>query len=149
MNKAELVTHVASEASVTRATAERMVATVFSAIADALVREDPVAIAGFGRFAVRSRAARQGRNPEPGSRSPSRRRRCRRSSPARPCAMRSIGGPRDVWGREGLGANLEIRHTCERLRRPAADIGSLARGCLYMASRRIAPTTALRASARG
>ena len=47
------------------------------------------------------------------------------------------------------GGNVEIRHPCERLRRPAADIGSLARGCLYMASRWIAPTTALRASARG
>ena len=45
--------------------------------------------------------------------------------------------------------NLAIRHTRECLRRPAADIGSLARGKPYMAGRRIAPTTALRASARG
>ena len=66
MNKAELVTHVATEASVTKATAERLVGAVFSAIADALARDEPVAIAGFGRFAVRSRAARQRRNPRTG-----------------------------------------------------------------------------------
>ena len=42
-----------------------------------------------------------------------------------------------------MGENLAIRHTCEYLRRPAADIGSLARRNPYMAGRRIAPTTAL------
>ena len=42
-----------------------------------------------------------------------------------------------------------IRQTCDRLRRPAAEIGSLARGNPYMSSRGIAPTTPLRASARG
>ena len=63
MNKAELVAHVATEASVTRATAERLVRTVFSTIADALAREEPVAIAGFGTFTSRSRAARRARNP--------------------------------------------------------------------------------------
>ena len=55
---------------------------------------------------------------------------------------------RDVCRREELGGNVEIRHPCERLRRPAAGIGSLARGNPYTVSRRIAPTTALRASAR-
>ena len=52
-------------------------------------------------------------------------------------------------GQTGVGEDLAIRHARERLRRPAADIASLARANLYMASRRIAPTTALRASARG
>ncbi|MDD9984380.1 MAG: HU family DNA-binding protein [Gammaproteobacteria bacterium] len=66
MNKAELVSHVAAETSTTRAAAERMVGAVFSAIADALARDEPVAIAGFGRFALRSRAAREGRNPRTG-----------------------------------------------------------------------------------
>ena len=52
--------------------------------------------------------------------------------------------------REELEIHLAMRHTRERLRRPAAGIDPLARGYLYyMASRRIAPTTALRASARG
>ena len=66
MNKAELVSHVAAETSTTRAAAERMVGAVFAAIADALARDETVAIAGFGKFAVRGRAARQGRNPQTG-----------------------------------------------------------------------------------
>ena len=66
MTKSELVSHVAAEASVTRADAERIVGAVFSAIADALARNEPVAIAGFGKFATRSRAARTARNPRTG-----------------------------------------------------------------------------------
>ena len=66
MNKAELVSHVAAETSTTKPAAERMVGAVFSAIADALARDEPVAIAGFGKFAVRGRTARQGRNPRTG-----------------------------------------------------------------------------------
>ena len=49
-----------------RATAERMVRAVFSAIGDALARDEPVAIAGFGTFFTRTRAPRQGRNPRTG-----------------------------------------------------------------------------------
>ena len=66
MTKAELVSHLAAETSTTKAAAERMVGSVFSAIADALAREEPVAIAGFGKFTVRARAARQGHNPRTG-----------------------------------------------------------------------------------
>lgn len=66
MTKSELVSRVADETSITRADAERMVGAVFSAIADALARGEPVAIAGFGRFVVRERAARRGRNPQTG-----------------------------------------------------------------------------------
>ena len=66
MNKHELVSQVAAGTSVTRADAERLVGAVFFAIADALARDETVAIAGFGKFAVRERAARQGRNPQTG-----------------------------------------------------------------------------------
>ena len=66
MTKAEFVPHVATETSMTKAAAERMVGAVFSTIADALERDEPVAIAGFGKFAVRTPAARQGRNPRTG-----------------------------------------------------------------------------------
>ena len=66
MNKNNLVSHVATEASATRATAERMVGAVFSAIGDALARDEPVAIAGFGTFFTRTRAPRRGRNPRTG-----------------------------------------------------------------------------------
>ena len=66
MNKADLVSPVAAETSTTKAAAERMVGAVFAAIADALARDQPVAIAGFGKFAVRAHAARDGRNPRTG-----------------------------------------------------------------------------------
>ena len=66
MTNAELVSHLAAETSTTKAAADRLVGSVFSAIADALAREEPVAIAGFGKFPVRARAARQGHNPRTG-----------------------------------------------------------------------------------
>ena len=66
MNKAEFVSHVATETSTIKAAAEWMVGAVFSAIADPPARDQPVAIAGFGKLAVRGRAARQGRNPRTG-----------------------------------------------------------------------------------
>ena len=66
MNKHELVSHVAAETPVTRADAERLVGVVLSAIADALARGEPVTIAGFGKFATRSRGARTGPNPRTG-----------------------------------------------------------------------------------
>ena len=66
MNKAELVSHVVAETSTTRAAAERTVGAVFSAITGALALDELVAIAGFEKFAVRGRAARQGRNPRTG-----------------------------------------------------------------------------------
>lgn len=66
MNKHELVSHVAAGTPVTKVDAERLVGVVFSAIADALARGEPVTIPGFGKFAVRSRPARTGRNPRTG-----------------------------------------------------------------------------------
>ena len=62
---------------------------VFSAIGDALARDEPVAIAGFGQFVIRDRAARQVAIRKPGSPSPSRPRRCRRSRRRRPFETRS------------------------------------------------------------
>ena len=66
MNKSELSAHVAAHVSVSRATADSVVSAVFSAIGDALARDDTVAIAGFGTFSTRTRAARKGRNPRTG-----------------------------------------------------------------------------------
>ena len=66
MTKAEPVSQVAAETSTIRAAAGRMVGAVFSdTIADALALDEPVANAAFGKFALRSRAARQGRKPRP------------------------------------------------------------------------------------
>ena len=66
MNKSQLTARVAAETSVTRATADSLVDAVFSAIAAAFAHGETVAIAGFGKFDVRSRAARTGPNPRTG-----------------------------------------------------------------------------------
>ena len=47
MNKNHLGSLAAAETPATGATAERMVAAVFSAIGDTLARDEPVTIAGF------------------------------------------------------------------------------------------------------
>ena len=66
MNKSDLSAHLAALASLSRTEADFVVNAVFSAIADALARDEPVAIAGFGTFTTRRRTARQGRNPRTG-----------------------------------------------------------------------------------
>ncbi len=45
---------------------ERIVATVFEEITEALARGDRVELRGFGAFSVRQRGARVGRNPRTG-----------------------------------------------------------------------------------
>ena len=52
--------------SVSKAQAGQVADAVFSAIANALVRDESVVIPGFGTFSTKSREARQGRNPRTG-----------------------------------------------------------------------------------
>ena len=66
MNKSELSSRVAADASIPRAAAARAIDAVFSTISETLARGEAVAIAGFGTFSTRSRAGRQGRNPHTG-----------------------------------------------------------------------------------
>ena len=66
MTKSELLTQVAAQASLTKASADAAVSAVFSAITDALANGETVTLTGFGTFSVRSREARQGRNPRTG-----------------------------------------------------------------------------------
>lgn len=63
MNKTELVAAVAAKADLTKKDADAAVVAVFAAITDALADGDKVAIAGFGSFEVKERAARTGLNP--------------------------------------------------------------------------------------
>ena len=46
---------------------ERVVATIFAEISDALVRGDRVELRGFGAFSIKKRDPRTGRNPRTGS----------------------------------------------------------------------------------
>ncbi len=66
MKKSDIVSHAATQASLSKVTAEAAVKAVFDAIGDALAREETVNVAGFGTFTTKRRAARQGRNPRTG-----------------------------------------------------------------------------------
>jgi len=66
MNKAELIDAVADGADLTKASATRAVDALLGAVTKALKKGDQVSLVGFGTFAVRKRAARNGRNPQTG-----------------------------------------------------------------------------------
>lgn len=66
MNKSELVAAVAQKAELSKKDAEKAVAAVTTAIADALSAGDKVQLVGFGTFEVRQREARTGKNPRTG-----------------------------------------------------------------------------------
>jgi DNA-binding protein HU-beta len=63
MNKGELIDAVGGKTGLAKADATRAVDAVLDSITDALKAKDTVAIVGFGTFAVKTRAARSGRNP--------------------------------------------------------------------------------------
>ena len=66
MNKTDLVEVVALKTGMTKKDAEAAVKAVNEAIAEALAAGDKVQIVGFGTYSVKTRAAREGRNPKTG-----------------------------------------------------------------------------------
>ena len=66
MTKNELAGTVAEKAGIGSGQAKEAVDAAFDAIAAELSRGGEVSIAGFGKFSVSHRAARQGRNPATG-----------------------------------------------------------------------------------
>ena len=66
MNKTDLVEVVALKADLSKKDAEAAVKAVTEAIAEALAAGDKVQLIGFGTYAVKERAAREGRNPKTG-----------------------------------------------------------------------------------
>jgi integration host factor subunit beta len=67
MIKSELVQRIAEEnPHLYQRDVERIVATVFNEITEALARGDRVELRGFGAFSVKTRDARIGRNPRTG-----------------------------------------------------------------------------------
>ena len=68
MTKSELIARLAEKnPHLYQRDVERIVTTIFDEIADALARGDRVELRGFGAFSVKSRDARQGRNPRTGA----------------------------------------------------------------------------------
>ena len=67
MNTTELVDTIAEANDLSKAKAKEVINSIFAAIIEAAKRGDDVVINGFGRFAVKERSAREGRNPATGA----------------------------------------------------------------------------------
>ena len=67
MTKSELIARLAElNPHLYQRDVERIVATIFDEITDALARGDRVELRGFGAFSVKQRDSRAGRNPRTG-----------------------------------------------------------------------------------
>ncbi len=66
MNIGELAKGVAGATGSSEANAKKAINAVFDQIADAAVKGEEVSINGFGKFTVKDRPERQGRNPSNG-----------------------------------------------------------------------------------
>ncbi len=66
MTKKELVSAMAEKTEMTKKDTETMVNAIVEVISETLANGEEVAIAGLGKFLVRERAARSGRNPQTG-----------------------------------------------------------------------------------
>ena len=67
MNRMELVSAIAEKAGMTKKDSEAALGATIEAITNALKKGDKVQLVGFGTFETRDRAAREGRNPQTGS----------------------------------------------------------------------------------
>jgi DNA-binding protein HU-beta len=67
MNKNDLIDAVAERTSLAKSDAARAVDAVLGSITDTLQKGDAVTLSGFGTFAIKTRAARTGRNPRTGA----------------------------------------------------------------------------------
>lgn len=67
MNKSDLITKIADEASITKTQANAALDAFVEAVAKTLKKGDKVTLVGFGTFSVTKRAARNGRNPKTGA----------------------------------------------------------------------------------
>lgn len=66
MNKYQLVSAIAENASLSLSTAEKIVDATLGGIVDTLTQGKDVTLVGFGRFGVKQRAARKVRNLQTG-----------------------------------------------------------------------------------
>ena len=67
MNINELADKVGEQQGITKANAREIIEAALSVITDAAAKGEEVALPGFGKFKVASRAARDGRNPATGA----------------------------------------------------------------------------------
>lgn len=66
MTKADIIERVAEKCDITKKEAIDMVESVFSILKNTLESGEDIKISGFGKFEVKSKHARRGRNPQTG-----------------------------------------------------------------------------------
>lgn len=66
MNKTELVAAMAEKAGLSKKDAEKALNAFMESVQDAVKADDKVQLIGFGTFESKSRAAREGKNPQTG-----------------------------------------------------------------------------------
>ncbi len=66
MNKSDLIQAVVEKSGLTKKDSASAVDAMLEGISDSLAKGDKVQLIGFGTFEVRSRQAREGRNPATG-----------------------------------------------------------------------------------
>lgn len=67
MNKSDLISKMAGDASITKAQATEALNSFLDSTSGALKKGDKLILVGFGTFSVSKRAARLGRNPRTGA----------------------------------------------------------------------------------
>jgi DNA-binding protein HU-beta len=67
MNKADLISRIATGSRISKSQAAMAVDTAVDSITAALKKGERVALIGFGTFSVSQRKARNGRNPQTGA----------------------------------------------------------------------------------
>ena len=66
MNKTDLIKAIATKAELTNKQATAALDALTGALVDALKADDKISLLGFGTFEVKTRPAREGRNPATG-----------------------------------------------------------------------------------
>ncbi len=67
MTKAELVSKIAADATITKTAAEKALKSFIDSVTQTLSKGESLTMVGFGTFSVAQRAARKGRNPQTGA----------------------------------------------------------------------------------
>jgi len=67
MTKAELISVIAKEAGITKASAAKTLESYVATVAKELKKNGKLGLVGFGTFSVVKRKAREGRNPQTGA----------------------------------------------------------------------------------
>jgi DNA-binding protein HU-beta len=67
MNTADLIAKLAEDSGLSKTEAKAVIDGVFEAIVEAAIAGDEISLPGFGKFKVKEKDAREGRNPSTGA----------------------------------------------------------------------------------